>query len=66
MHEAAAWGARRGAGSVDAVWGDPKKHQDKKKKHRCDKEHPRRGNVCGKTGMADAVSMEILRPGFPL
>jgi hypothetical protein len=51
---------------VDAVWGDPKKHQDKKKKHRCDREHPRRGNVCGKTGMVDAVSMEILSPGFPL
>ncbi|MHB1360348.1 MAG: hypothetical protein ACYCWC_12290 [Rhodocyclaceae bacterium] len=66
MHESAACGAGRGAGSADAVWGGPKKRQDKKKKHRCDKEHPRRGNFYAKIRMADAASMKILGPGFPL
>lgn len=66
MHESAACGTRRGAGSAEAVWGGSKKRQDRKKKHRRDKEHPRRGNKYGKTSLADAASMKILWPGFPL
>ena len=44
--------ARRGDVYIGAAYGDPyydqKKHKNKKKKNRCDEEHPGRGNAYGK------------------
>jgi hypothetical protein len=43
-------GPRRGDGYYVApvVYGDEKKHKNKKKKNRCDEDHPGRGNAYGK------------------